>query len=100
MLCKAVCLFSLATLAAAQQYRHPIVFCRTHYDGAGKPLLNSKIWIMEEDGSNQKQLSHGSTYDDHPSLYTDLRHVLYAEFGADDYKVEAGAKLIRLDICT
>jgi Tol biopolymer transport system component len=94
----AACLITFATLSAAQQYRQPIIFCRTHYDGAGKALLNSKIWIMEEDGSNQKQLTHGPSYDDHPSLYSDLRHVLYAEFGADDYKVEAGAKLIRLDI--
>jgi len=45
-------------------------------------------------GSKQRQLTSGTSYDDHPSLYSDLRHVLFAEFAADDLKIEAGAKLI------
>src|ERR1044072_4194788 len=93
-------LFTFAALGVAQEYRHPIVFCRTHYDGAGHAVLKSKICIMEEDGSKQKQLTRGPSYDDHPSLYSDLRHVLYAEFAADDYNVDAGARLVRLDIYT
>src|SRR5215471_21679597 len=53
---------------------------------------------MEQDGSNLRQLTQGATYDDHPSLYSDLRHVLYSEFPVNELKVEAGAKLIKLDI--
>lgn len=88
--------FALAAALAAADYRHPIVFGRGH----SEENLHSKIWIMEEDGSNQRQLTHGTTYDDHPSLYSDLRHVLYSEFPVNDLKVEAGAKLIKLDIYT
>jgi dienelactone hydrolase len=86
----------LGAPAGAAEYRHPIVFGRGHTT----EKLHSKIWIMEEDGSNLRQLTHGTTYDDHPSLYSDLRHVLYSEFPVNDLKVEAGAKLIRLDIYT
>ncbi|MCC6368924.1 MAG: PD40 domain-containing protein [Bryobacterales bacterium] len=89
-----------AAAAVAAEYRHPIVFGRGHNDENGKPILQSKIWIMEEDGSNQRQLTHGETYDDHPSMYSDLHHVLYSEFPVNALKVEAGAKLIKLDIYT
>jgi Tol biopolymer transport system component len=89
-------LLTMAATLAAADYRHPIVFGRGHND----ENLHSKIWIMEEDGSNQRQLTQGTTYDDHPSLYSDLRHVLYSEFPVNDLKVEAGAKLIKLDIYT
>jgi Tol biopolymer transport system component len=91
--------FALAAVLHAADYRHPVVFGRGHMDEkTGRYVLKSKIWVMEEDGSNQRQLTGGETYDDHPSLYSDLRHVLYAEFPVNDLKVEAGAKLIKLDI--
>jgi Tol biopolymer transport system component len=83
-----------ASPAEPPHYRHPIVFCRGHGD------VKSKIWIMEEDGSGMRQLTSGANYDDHPSLYSDLRHVLYSEFREDDFKPEKGARLIRLDIYT
>jgi hypothetical protein len=51
--------------------RHPIVF------GRGLAEETSKIWIMDDDGSGLRQLTTGPSYDDHPSLYSDLRHVLY-----------------------
>jgi Tol biopolymer transport system component len=85
--------------AAEYQYRSPIVFGRGHQDEkTGRYILNSKIWIMEEDGSNQRQLSHGETYDDHPSMYPDLRHVLYSEFTSSEFKPTLGARLVKLDI--
>jgi Tol biopolymer transport system component len=90
-----ILLISAAALAAAD-YHHPVVFGRGHND----EKLQSKIWIMEDDGSNQRQLTHGTTYDDHPSMYADQRHVLYSEFPVNELKVEAGAKLIKLDIYT
>lgn len=83
-----------ANAAEPPHYRHPIVFCRAHGD------VKSKIWIMEEDGSAMRQISSGMSYDDHPSLYSDLRHVLYSEFVAADFKPEKGARLVRLDIYT
>ena len=90
----AIALTVLAATAAAQQYRHPVVFGRGHT----QEKLQSKIWIMEEDGSNLRQLTRGSSYDDHPSMYSDLRHVLYSEFAAPSLNRDAGAKLIKLDI--
>jgi hypothetical protein len=83
-----------ASAAGPPHYRHPIVFCRGHGE------VKSKIWIMEEDGSGQRQLTSGMTYDDHPSLYSDLRHVLYSEFPGNDFETGNGARLIKLDIHT
>jgi hypothetical protein len=50
-----------AAVLTAADYRHPIVFGRGHNNENGKPMLHSKIWIMEEDGSNQRQLTRGET---------------------------------------
>ena len=83
------------------RYQHPVVFCRTEKDpGSGKILFASKIWIMESDGSHARQLTSGITYDDHPSLYSDLQHILYAEMPVNEFKPKAGARLIRMDIYT
>ena len=89
-----------AALGAAEyQYRSPIVFGRGQQDEkTGRYILHSKIWIMDEDGSNQRQITEGPSYDDHPSMYPDLRHVLYSEFTSPEFKTELGAKLIKLDI--
>jgi hypothetical protein len=96
-------LLACGLIAAGLQgadYRHPIVFGRGHNDESGKPILKSKIWIMEEDGSGLRQLTDGTTYDDHPSLYSDLRHVLYSEFPVNELSIPSGARLIKLDIYT
>jgi Tol biopolymer transport system component len=117
-----VCLVSLvASVFAAENndayhYKHPIVFCREEDDpntlktsnvkggeNISSPyqvLFASKIWIMESDGSHARQLTSGTTYDDHPSLYSDLEHILYAEMPVNEFKPEAGARLIRLNIYT
>jgi Tol biopolymer transport system component len=89
-------LITPAVLCAQYTYREPVVFGRGHSD----EKLASKIWIMEADGSNLKQLTSGTTYDDHPSLYSDRRHVLYSEFPVNALDREKGAKLIKLDIYT
>lgn len=88
--------------AASQEnrYRNPIVFGRTHLSASGDPVLRSKIWIMEEDGSGLRQLTTGTSYDDHPALYSDQEHVLYSEFAADRLDRAAGASLVRLNIYT
>ncbi|MGH9664522.1 MAG: hypothetical protein ACRD9L_08885 [Bryobacteraceae bacterium] len=99
-----LCLFSSASPAGKNddyRYKEPIVFCRTEKDpGSGKVLLASKIWIIEHDGSHARQLTTGTTYDDHPSLYSDLQHILYAEIPVNAFKPAAGARLIRLNIYT
>jgi Tol biopolymer transport system component len=77
-------------------YRNPIVFGRGHPE----ENLASKIWIMEEDGSNLRQLTTGTTYDDHPSLYSDRRHILYSEFPVNALDRTKGARLIRFNIYT
>src|SRR5579872_6109139 len=86
----------LAANAATQppMLRHPVVF------GRGVEGTTSKIWIMDDDGSGLRQLTTGPSYDDHPSLYSDLRHVLYSEFNAASFKPELGARLVKLDIYT
>jgi len=82
------------------RYRNPIVFNRTHLDESGKVTLGSKLWVMEEDGSGLRQLTDGTTYDDHPSFYADQRHVLYSEFPVNALDRKAGARLVKLDIYT
>lgn len=88
-------------LADSAPYRNPIVFCRSHIDEAtGKFLRNSKLWVMEEDGSRLQQLTFDTQYDDHPSFYSDQRRVLYSEFGGPKFDRSIEAKLISLDIYT
>ena len=87
-------LVAIACSAEAQRYKNPIVFGRAHTDEG----VRSKIWIMEADGSGLRQLTNGKTYDDHPSLYSDLEHVLYSEFPVNSFDRSAGARLIRLNI--
>jgi len=82
-------------------YKNPIVFCRTHFDeSTGEVIRNSKLWIMEEDGSRLTQLTFGTQYDDHPSFYVDQRRVLYSEFSGENLDRSGEAKLISLDIYT
>ncbi len=90
---------AVACLGAGQagpepHYRHPIVFCRGYFP----EKVASKIWVMDDDGSNARQLTRGPSYDDHPSFYSDLRHVLYSEFKLDHFDPSGGARLIKLDI--
>src|SRR5579871_3592996 len=87
-----VALAFLTSLTAAENdrayhYKEPIVFCRGEGElKTGKVLLASKIWVMESDGSHARQLTTGMTYDDHPSLYSDLEHVLYSEIAVNEFK--------------
>jgi hypothetical protein len=92
--------FAPAKGALAQEpYRNPIVFARTHLDvETGEPTSNAKIWVMEQDGSRQRQLTFGTQYDDHPALFSDQRHVLYSEFNGATFPPTDGARLIRLDL--
>lgn len=82
------------------RYRNPVVFARTHLDAAGAVTDQSKLWVMEDDGSGLRQLTIGGAYDDHPSFFADQRHVLYSEFPNGMLNRGDVAKLIRLDIYT
>ncbi len=83
-------------------YRNPIVFARTHFnDTTGEITYHGKIWIMEEDGSGQRQLTFGDSYDDHPALYSDGQHALYSEFNSTHFSSSTpGGKLYKIDIYT
>ncbi len=82
------------------RYQNPIVFARTHLDAAGAVTRQSKLWVMEDDGSGLRQITFGATYDDHPSFYADQRHVLYSEFPNNVLDRGDGARLVSLDIYT
>jgi len=93
-------LFSHSALAQAPAvsppYENPIVFARSET----RAQRDGKIWIMEEDGSRLRQISFGTSFDEHPALYSDRRHVLYSQFNSDTFDPSGGAKLVRLDIVT
>ena len=96
-----IVLYGYEEALAQEAYRNPIVFARTHFDvQTGEPTHQAKIWVMEEDGSRQQQLTFGSQYDDHPVFFSDQRHVLYSEFNGSTFPPTDGARLIRLDLLT
>ena len=83
-------------------YHNPIVFARTHFDETtGEKTHHGKIWVMEEDGSEQKQLTFGDSYDDHPALFSDQEHTLYSEFNATHFSPQTPeGKLYKINIHT
>ena len=86
-------------LGAQERYADPVVFQRAHLEEAtGKEVLRSKLWVMEADGSGLRQLTVGTTYDDHPSFYADQEHVLFAEFPTNTLNPSGTARLIKLNI--
>ena len=80
--------------------KDPVIFQRTEIDRTGKPIIYGKLWVMEADGSHLRQITFGTTYDEHPSLYSDQEHVLFGEFNANGYQPNRGARLVRLNIYT
>jgi Tol biopolymer transport system component len=85
--------------AKEPRYADPVIFQRAEVDeSTGKTVVGGKLWIMDLDGSGLRQLTFGSTYDEHPSLYSDQQHVLYSEFDANSLDRQAGARLIRVNI--
>ncbi len=80
--------------------KDPIIFQRAEIDRTGKVPVWGKLWIMEADGSQLRQISWGTTYDEHASLYADQEHVLFGEFLANGYLPEKGARLVKLNIYT
>ncbi|MBI1357364.1 MAG: hypothetical protein GC160_23735 [Acidobacteria bacterium] len=87
---------------------NPIIFQRQEVVG-GSPEsarrapaqgANGKLWVMEGDGSNLRQLTFGPSYDEHPSLFADQEHVLYSEFDVGFLNEEEGGKLVKLNIYT
>ena len=42
------------------RYRNPIIFQRAHLDaGTGAQVIAGKLWLMEEDGTQLRQLTFG-----------------------------------------
>ncbi len=101
-----------APLLAADhpKLKNPIVFQRQEIEpgdtgeatGRRAPVkgANGKLWIMEADGSHLRQITSGPTYDEHPSVFADQEHVLYAEFAAGYLSEGEGGKLVKLNIYT
>ena len=88
-------------LGAQERYANPVVFQRVHFnEDASEVVLRAKVWVMDADGSGLRQLTFGTTYDDHPSLYDDQEHVLFAEFPANVLNRTGTARLIKLNIYT
>ena len=86
---------------AQERYTDPVVFQRVHVDDStGEVVLRAKLWVMEADGSKLRQLTFGTTYDDHPSFYADQEHVLYAEFPRNVLDPNDTASLISVNIYT
>ena len=84
-----------------QEYRNPVVFQRFPMDDNKRPVMRGpKIWIMEFDGSGLYRMTDGPLYDDHPSLYSDLRHVLYSRYNTPGEDRSKGARLIKQNIYT
>jgi Tol biopolymer transport system component len=95
-----VCVLT-STAAAQQRYRNPVVFQRAELDEqTGKVIRAGKIWIMEEDGSRQRRITDGMTYDEHASMYSDQEQVLFSQFNVNRYDHDAGADLIKQNIYT
>ena len=90
----------LISAADHPRLKDPVIFQRTETDRSGKPIIYGKLWVMEADGSNLRQISFGTTYDEHPSLYADQEHVLFGEFRANGYLPDKGARLVKLNIYT
>jgi hypothetical protein len=86
--------------ATAYQYDDPVVFQRANRDVAGNVGLRSKLWIMEADGNFLRQLTFGDAYDDHPSVYGDRTHILFAEFSRNALDPRAHSRLMSLNIYT
>ena len=80
--------------------KDPVIFQRTETDRSGKSIIHGKLWVMEADGSKLRQISFGTTYDEHPSLYSDQENVLFGEFRANGYLPDRGARLVKLNIYT
>ncbi|MCZ6672508.1 MAG: hypothetical protein O7C75_06160 [Verrucomicrobia bacterium] len=91
---------ALILAADFPQLKDPVVFQRSEIDRTGKRVIYGKVWIMEADGSHQRQITFGTTYDEHASLYADQEHVLYGEFRANGYIVDSGARLVKVNIYT
>jgi hypothetical protein len=96
-----VFLFPILLVAADHpRLKNPVIFQRNETDRAGKSIIHGKLWIMEADGSHLRQISFGTTYDEHPSLYSDQENVLFGEFRANGYLPDSGARLVKLNIYT
>lgn len=103
LVCALVVLIAFTASAKEPEYRYrnPIIFQRAHLDpDTGKQLLAGKLWVMEEDGSHLRQLTDGTSYNEHPSMYSDQEHVLYSEFPLNGYDKSEGARLIKRNIYT
>ena len=85
-------------LAQAARFENPVVFQRAELSGDGEVVRNGKLWVMDADGSGLRQITFGPTYDEHPSLYSDLEHVLYAEFEGGRLDQAQGGRLVRVNI--
>lgn len=91
---------ALPASAEERRLENPVVFQRAELGPDGNILKHGKLWVMDGDGSGLRQLTFGDSYDEHPSLYSDLEHVLYSEFAVGHLDEEQGGRLVRINIYT
>jgi Tol biopolymer transport system component len=100
---------SLGARAAEEPhiYAAPVVFQRFRNDGATPDIPGfyggASIWIMEANGSHATLLRDPGTGDtarhlDHPSVTSDARFVIYAEFASAALGVRGDAVLYKEDL--
>jgi len=107
-------LFGIAvnSLAAEHRYQNPVVFQRFENTGpdAATPDIpgfygGASIWVIEADGTNPRLLRHpgrgpSARHLDHPSVTSDGRYVIYAEFESAESGTQGPASLYRDDLLT
>ena len=105
-----LCMLASASMAAEYRYTNPVVFERfenTQTNVATPDIPGfyggASIWVMESDGSRLSMLRHpgvglSAKHFDHPSVTSDGRYAIYAEFENAELGRQGVARLYQEDL--